>query len=95
MNADELRRIQDIERRLAAVEKRQEKDFSWLIGMTLSYIRPLIAVVSAGLQSGAIRAEDALPLVPENFKEEGKDREAESDRKSIASWAGLHEDEED
>ena len=73
--------IQEIERRTGEAASKD-------LALVLSYIRPLIATVSAGLKSGAISADDAIKLVPLGDEDDPKAlQEAERDRKTIRSWA--------
>lgn len=86
MNGNEAKRLGELEEKVARLEEQQAKDHSKLIGMMMSFIRPLIAVSSATLQSGILSSEAALEQVVKNGKEE------KSDRETIESWAGARSD---
>ena len=91
--AHDIERIRDLERRVDALERRQEKDFSSTIGMLLSYIRPIAAVLSAGLRAGTISTEEAIKRLPP-AQESDPPAQRQKDRKTIESWAGLRTDDE-
>ena len=88
MNGNETKRLRELEEKLARLEEQQAKDHSKLMGMMLSFIRPLIAVSAATLQSGILSSDAALEQVAKDGKEE------KSDRELIESWAGLRPDDE-
>ena len=84
MQEDYGKRIRDLEAKVARLEERQEKDFAHVIGLTFSFIRPIIAVLAANLQNGKLSVADAVEQVT--------DEEPEADRKTIESWAGIRQE---
>ena len=90
MSEDLRNRVRELEQKVGKLEEQQVKDFSKQLGMSLSFIRPLIAVVRAGLQTGAISADNALANIPISIDGSAADKsEEKSDRRTIRSWAGM------
>ena len=90
LDAHDIERIRDLERRVDALERRQGEDFSSSIGLSLAYIRPIIAVIAAGLRAGTLSAEDAIRrLSPVDESDPSSVSENGRDQRLIESWAGL------